>query len=344
MSLLAANPSFASLFLASPDEIAGSPIGRWFGPDEANWISRRLGALSDGSTATVKSQSRALRPDRSVIWLGWSATAVRKPDGGVDHFIAMFEDITARHEAEVAAARNLNVLERLNRLKTEFLVTVSHELRTALVGIQGFSELIRDAERLDVAEVRSFADEVYREARRLDEMLDKMLAIDQSPTSKTMPHIAEVDLNTMVHEAVAAAGSEARGHRLSTDLAPAVPSVKADSAMLRQLLSILLSNAVRYSPQGSEVALSSREDSGQVHISVRDHGKGMPDDFDHELFGRRRAGAGNPASDVVGSGLGLPMARQIVELHGGRIWFDSTSGVGTEFHFTIPAASRHGVG
>jgi len=341
MSLMSVNPSFASFFLAKPDELAGSPITRCFGPDEATWIAHQLRTLSDASAATVRSESQALRADRSVIWLSWSATAVRKPDGAIDHFIALFEDITARHGAEVAAARNLNVLARLNRLKTEFLSTVSHELRTALVGIQGFSELIRDDEALDVAEVRSFADEVYQEARRLDQMLDKMLEIDQAPTSKTIPHITDVDLNAQVHEVVLNAGSETGGHRMVINLAPELPPVKADAAMIRELLRILLSNAIRYSPQGSEVALSSRAEPGGVHIGVKDHGKGMPSDFDLQLFGRRRSSADNPASEVVGSGLGLPMARQIVELHGGKIWFDSIAGVGSEFHFTIPTAARN---
>jgi len=102
--------------------------------------------------------------------------------------------------------------------------------------------------------------------------------------------------------------------------------------MLRQVMSILLSNAFKYSPEGSEVVVSSRAEPGYVQISVKDHGLGMPADFDDQLFGRHHGSADSPASEVAGSGLGLPIARQIVELHGGRIWFESAAGVGSEFH------------
>ena len=86
--------------------------------------------------------------------------------------------------------------------------------------------------------------------------------------------------------------------------------------------------------------MSSRADAGYVQISVKDHGLGVPADFDDQLFGRHQWNADSPASEVAGSGLGLPIARQIIELHGGRIWFDRAVGGGSEFHFIIPTAAR----
>jgi PAS domain S-box-containing protein len=340
MNVMDANPRLALLFLAKADEMAGSPISRYFSPDEAAWVMHQLRTLSTGSVDSVESETQALRADRSTVWLAWSASAVRKASGEIDYYIAMFEDRTAKHQAEVAAARNLNVLERLSRLKTEFLTTVSHELRTALVGIQGFSELIRDAESLDLAEVKSFADEVYSEARRLDQMLDKMLELDRAPGSRTIPHITDINLNTAVHDAVGATGAEAHRHHVVANLELVLPMVKGDAALLRQVISILLSNAFKYSPEGSEVVVSSRADAGYVQISVKDHGLGMPADFDEQLFGRHQRNADNPAAEVAGSGLGLPIARQIIELHGGSIWFEGAAGVGSEFHFTIPTPAR----
>jgi len=340
MTLIDARRRMASLVDGETGETPASTMADFLPPEEIPRVVEKFQQLRDGSVESIEAENPGLRGDGTKGWLQWTATTVRKEDGSIDYFLVTFADTTARHQADVAAARNLNVLERLNRLKTEFLTMVSHEFRTALVGIQGFSELMRDAGSVDLAEVKSFANEVYEEARRLDQMLDKMLELDRVAGSRTVPQIAQVDLNNAVKDVVAAAGVEAHKHHVVTDLEPALPMVRGDSAKLRQVLSILLSNAIKYSPEGSEVAVSGRAESGYVEISVKDHGMGMPMDFDEQLFGRFRSSADNPTTKVIGSGLGLPVAREIVDLHGGRIWFDSLAGVGSEFHFTIPIAAN----
>jgi len=302
-------------------------------------LTDELSLLGDRTVEAVVSETRATGADSSAVSLRWTATAVTKPGGAIDYFVAIFEDTTVRRQQEEGAARSLNVLERLNRLKTEFLTMVSHEIRTALVGIQGFSELIRDSETIDLAEIRSYATEVYNDARRLDQMLDKMLDLDRVAGSRSVMQIGEVSLNAAISDAVAKARIKGKGHSLIMNLAPDLPAVNGDGARLEQLLSILITNAIKFSTRGTEVLVSSRAIPGHVQISVKDHGPGMPKEFDRELFGRYQAGIGNATTKVVGSGLGLPMAREIVDLHGGKIWFDSEVGEGTVFHFTIPAAT-----
>ena len=340
MTLIDAHRRMASMVDGATGKTPASTMADFLPPEEIPRVVEKFQQLRDGSVESIEAENPGLREDGTKGWLQWTATTVKKEDGSIDYFLVTFADTTARHQADVAAARNLNVLERLNRLKTEFLTMVSHEFRTALVGIQGFSELMRDPESVDLAEVKSFANEVYEEARRLDQMLDKMLELDRVAGSRTVPQIAQVDLNDAVNDVVAAVGAAAHGHQVVTDIEPALPMVRGDSAKLRQVLSTLLSNAIKYSPEGSEVAVSGRAEPGYVQISVKDHGMGMPTDFDEQLFGRYRSNADNPTSKVIGSGLGLPVAREIVELHGGRIWFDSVTGVGSEFHFIIPIAAQ----
>jgi signal transduction histidine kinase len=324
MTVRDASPGYASLLSANPELMAR--------------LTGQLKLMTTGSVEAVASESSAIGPDSSPISLRWTATAVWTPGGVIDHFVAIFEDTTVRQQEQEGAARSLNVLERLNRLKTEFLTMVSHEIRTALVGIQGFSELIRDSETIDLAEIKSYATEVYNDARRLDQMLDKMLDLDRVAGSRSLMQVGQVSLNAAISELVVTARAKGQGERLITDLAPDLPMVNGDGARLGQLLSILITNALKFSTKGSEVVVSSRALPGYVQISVKDHGPGMPPEFDHELFGRYKWGAGNATTKVVGSGLGLPMAREIVDLHGGKIWFDSKVGVGTVFHFTIPTA------
>jgi len=339
LNVIESNAASALLLLSSADEVAGSPISSYFHSDERAGVIDQLGLLSRGSIDAVAGESRALRSDLSTIWLHWTATTVTSKQGELDYIVLMFEDTTAKHQADVVTTRNLNVLERLNRLKTEFLTTVSHEFRTALVGIQGFSELARDAESLDLGEARLFANEVYKDARRLSQILDKMLDLDRVSGSRTLMHISLVNLNTAVRDAVAASWDEGARHHVVANLEAILPMVRGDMAKLCQVISILLSNAIRFSPDGSEVAVSSRTEPGCVQITVKDHGVGMPAGFDDQLFGRFRWSADNPTTKVLGSGLGLPIAREIVELHGGRIWFDRLAGAGSEFHFTIPTAT-----
>ncbi len=243
------------------------------------------------------------------------------------------------HEAQATALANLAVLERLNRLKTEFLTRISHQFRTALVGIQGFSEVIRDSEHLDLLEVKAFAKDIYQDAERLDRAFNQMLELDQIEAGRTPLKLGQVSLDQLVNDVVEMARAQNPERVLRVSLGPATPTVSCDRDKIAQVLTILLGNAMKYSPAGSEVAVTTRSDPDFVEVMVKDHGPGMPSDFDDGLFvGYQRppAKATNGLNTGVNAGLGLPIARQIVEMHGGRIWFESTAGNGTEFHFTLP--------
>jgi signal transduction histidine kinase len=230
-------------------------------------------------------------------------------------------------EAENTALANLAVLERLNKLKSEFLTRISHQFRTALVGIEGFSELIRDSEDLDVEKVRAFASDIYNDAERLDQAFSDMLELDQMEAGKSVLKLAQVDINQVIKDAADEARRAYPGHPLLVSLDPAVHAVPADPDKLSQLLSILIGNAMKYSAAGTDVTVTSKVDSNHVTVTVADGGPGMPADFDNRLF----------VSTNGSTGLGLPIARQIVEMHGGRLWFESKLGEGTEFHFSLPS-------
>ncbi len=340
MRIIQANPRFAELLRRPEREVFGALLSSYLPPDQAQRTAEQLGSLSEGTAAAVDSEAEAVRGDGTSMWLQWSATAVRNANDEVDYFIAMFNDTTARHEAEVAAVANINVLERLNRLKSEFLTMVRHEFRTALVGISGFSELMRDSTELDLPTVQGFASDIYNDARRLDGMLDRMLDLDQPQTDKVGIHVEGIDLAAAVGDAVALARGSTTNHAITVDLEPGVPKVAGDAARLADLLRILLDNAIKYSPGGGGIVVSCRVKPGQVIVSVKDHGIGIPAGLDDQLFTSYQWIANNPTAKVMGTGFGLPMARQIVEMHGGRIWFESEAGVGSEFHFSLPAQTK----
>jgi len=236
-----------------------------------------------------------------------------------------------RQRAETTALANLAALDRLNRLKSEFLIRISHQFRTSMVGIEGFSEVIRDSEQLDPIEMKSLATDIFNDAQRLDRAFNEMIELDKMETGHASVKIVRSDLNHLIEQVVGTARAEFPARRITTELESDVPMVQCDEAKMTQVVNNLVTNALKYSR--GDVAVSSKAQDGVVEVSVKDSGPGMPPDFDSRLFVGRLNGSG-------GTGLGLPIARQIVEMHGGRIWFDSVSGKGTVFHFTLPVRTR----
>jgi signal transduction histidine kinase len=167
-------------------------------------------------------------------------------------------------------------------------------------------------------------------------MIGEMLDLDRMEAGKIRLNPKPVDMNALVREVIGRAQVASDRHVIRTDLDRALPVVIADPDRLVQVLSNLVSNAIKYSPEGGEVGLTTRAEDGMVHVSVRDHGIGIAPEFVNRLFGRYERFESNRTSKVVGTGLGLAISRQIIELHGGRIWVDSQVGAGSNFQFTVP--------
>jgi len=240
--------------------------------------------------------------------------------------------VRAALEAERAANEQL---ERLNRAKSGFVAVVSHELRSPLAAIQGFSEPLRD-EVTDVDEMREYAADINREAERLNRMIDELLDLDRMESGKMTLRIEPVDAGEIVRRLVASAGPRAPGHRLRAEVDPALPAVSADRDKLTQVIVNLLDNALKYSPDGGDVVVGARADGNLLRLWVRDRGLGIPADALEAVFDRYARVESARHRTIRGVGLGLPIVRHIVELHGGRIWVESTYGSGSTFHVTMP--------
>ena len=337
MTIIDANPRLGILLHAKPADMIGDSIAHFMPPEEMERVVNALQPLWTGAADTVESDSHALRADGGNVWLHWSATSIKRRGGNTDFFLAMFEDATAQHTAQEAAIANLAGLERLSQLKSEFVSLVSHEFRTALVGIQGFSEMIRDQE-LSPDETKAFAGDINNDAQRLNRMITEMLDLDRIEAGRMTLNIVPLDLNAIITEASERARAASPRHTIAANLDPTLPVVRGDSDRLFQVVSNLLSNAVKYSPGGGEVLVTTQARDGMVEVSVIDHGLGIPADFVKKLFGRYERFEDKSKAKIVGTGLGLAITRQIVDMHGGKIWVESTVGAGSQFHFTVPIA------
>lgn len=239
--------------------------------------------------------------------------------------------------AGLAAQRAANEqLERLNKAKSDFVSIVSHELRSPLTGIQGFSELMRD-EVTDIDEMREYSADINREAERLNRMINDVLDLDRIESGWVTLYRTTVDLGDLAAEIVGRTAPRTPGHCLRVVLDPRTPLVAGDRDRLTQVLVNLLDNAIKYSPDGGEISVGVGVEGDAVHLWVRDGGIGIPVEALESVFERYTRVESDRHRPIHGTGLGLPIVRQIVELHGGRVWVESEPGAGSTFHVTLPA-------
>jgi signal transduction histidine kinase len=254
--------------------------------------------------------------------------------------MALLQDVTDQRRADLLAAANAQ-LEQVNKAKSEWVSVVSHEFRTPLTGIQAFSELLRD-EEFPLDQIREFAADINREAERLSRMIGDLLDLERMESGQMTLTLAEVDLNVLVEEAITSTGPNNPRHTLRRELDPTLPLLTGDRDKLTQIIVNLLSNAIKYSPDGGDVIVGTSYDTSLAHLWVRDHGIGIPADDLEAIFRRyTRLESGYNVS-IKGTGLGLPIVRQIAELHGGQAWAESEAGIGSTFHVTLPLKGEAG--
>jgi signal transduction histidine kinase len=225
-------------------------------------------------------------------------------------------------------------LERANKVKSNFVSMVSHEFRTALTGIQGFSEIMRDKD-LTPLETKEFALDIYTDARRLVRMITDMTDLDRMETGRVELNMGWLDMNAIILDVVGRLRSTALKHTIRLQLANALPILLGDYDKLTQVMVNLLDNAIKYSPEGGDIFVSSIVEGHVVHVTVRDSGRGIaPTDLERIFERYTRATAGNPGY-IEGTGQGLPVVREIIKMHRGQVWVESIEGKGSVLHFTV---------
>jgi signal transduction histidine kinase len=267
----------------------------------------------------------------------WTADDARLIDSVAHELRGAIAAAEAFEQQRVAVAE----LERLNRAKSDFVSIVSHEFRTPLTGIQGFSEMMA-SEDLTLEEMREYAGDINKDAHRLNRMITEMLDLDKMESGRMQLHRETVDLNALVGEAADQMRPNAPHHPLSLRLDPMVGDVSADRDKLTQVMANLLSNAVKYSPDGGEIVVSTRVEGSAAHVLVRDHGMGIPKAALETIFERYGRVESLATRHIQGTGLGLPIVRQIVQLHGGAVWAESSVGEGSVFHVRLPRGATMG--
>jgi signal transduction histidine kinase len=249
------------------------------------------------------------------------------------------EEKSAALEAATAELRSANEqLKELDRLKDDFMSSVTHELRTPLTSIRAFSEMLQDDPKIDLADRSRFLGIIVSETERLTRLVNQVLDLAKIESGHAEWHNTDIDMCELVRNAVETTTQLFRDRDASVELVlpEQVPHLKADHDRLVQVMLNLLSNAAKFVPKGSgkaKVTLTAEE--GQVRVDVQDNGSGIPPELHGVVFEKFRQG-GDERSRPQGTGLGLPISKQIVELFGGRLWVVSSPGNGAIFSFTLP--------
>jgi signal transduction histidine kinase/Na+/proline symporter len=231
-------------------------------------------------------------------------------------------------------------LEELNRLKSEFLSTVSHELRTPLTSIRSFSEILLRYGVEDSEKRVKFVRIIHDESERLTRMITNLLDLSKIEAGRHEIRLIAVPAREALGEAVEAARPlfSERAVAVDVHVEAELPAVLADRDALRQVLANLLSNAAKFSPEGSRVTVTARRRGFKAVVSVADQGTGIPRDRLAELFDRYTQVRDPEKAHPLGTGLGLSISRDIVQKMGGVIWVESEPGKGASFSFTLPLA------
>jgi signal transduction histidine kinase/CheY-like chemotaxis protein len=254
--------------------------------------------------------------------------------------------VNARLYGELDAQRR--EIEVASRHKSEFLASMSHELRTPLNAVIGFSEVLLDRMFGDLNDRQAeYVRDIWTSGRHLLELLNEILDLSKVEAGQMVLEQSIFSVPTALESALSMVRERAASHAITLDLdvAPDVDVVEADELRFKQVVLNLVSNAVKFTPDGGRVAVSARRQGRQLLVAVADNGPGIPESDRERIFESFQQG-GRGAPKAEGTGLGLTLSRRIVQLFGGRLWLESELGRGTTFTFTVPvypaAASGRG--
>jgi signal transduction histidine kinase len=252
-----------------------------------------------------------------------------------DEIGALAADVNLMNDELEALYREL---ETASRHKSDFLATMSHELRTPLNAIIGFSEVLHEEMFGKLNErQRAYVDDVMAAGRHLLSLINDVLDLAKIEAGRMELELSQVEIPELLRSALSMHAEQADrgGIHLGLQTEPEEIAITADDRRVRQIVFNLLSNAIKFTPRDGRVDVSARLADGQVEIAVADTGPGISSEHLETIFEEfEQASDGKKADE--GTGLGLPLSRKLVELHGGRLWVESEVGRGSTFRFTLP--------
>jgi len=336
-----------------PEALFGFPVGS-FGselrivrvahPDDTLRIESAIAdALQSGS---YEAEYRAIRPDGRIVWLKERGRVFSDIDG--ERMVGITRDITAEreyaHERESLLKREREArdeAERQSRIKDEFLATLSHELRTPMNAILGWLSILESGKR--VRDLQSVLEVIARNAQIQAKLIDDLLDMNRLLSGNVHLEVTAVDVAALLQTTLQGLqpAADAKGVIIVATLDPGVGGMLGDARRLQQVLWNLIHNAIKFTPAQGRVEINVQRVDGEMQITVVDNGQGISPHFLPHVFERFRQQDASSTRATFGLGLGLSIAKQLVELHGGTISAHSEGeGHGAKFVVRLPAVPR----
>jgi PAS domain S-box-containing protein len=276
------------------------------------------------SPETFYVEGDLLRQDGLLLSIGITYAPLFNKDGKLTNFIANIRDISS--------------FRRAQEMQNVFISTVSHELRTPVALIKGYaSTLNRQDAHWDMNVVHQSLEVIEEEADRLTELIDDLLTASKIQAEQVVSlQIADVRLDSLGEQAVERLKTQTSRHEFVLSFPDGFPAIHGDARRLRQVIDNLITNAIKYSPNGGKITVGGRFSDQSVTFFVRDEGSGVPEREQSRIFERFYRVDNNLTRRTKGTGLGLYLAKVIIEAHKGEIFLKSTPGKGATFYFTLP--------
>ena len=312
---------------------------------DANPAARRLVPWADVGTP-IRELLASMADRRSIerLLAGGEPRELHLGEGEATLAITASK-LGAQEGGTVLSVRDISQRARLERMKDEFVLTASHELRSPLTSVQGFAELLMlERERLSPKQAET-VEIILDNTRHLVRLLNDLLDLARSDAGRLTISPVPTEVEPLVSEAARSmrAQTEARGQQLALEVEAGLPRVSVEPDRIRQVLVNLLANANEYCPEGASIKVTAMRGADGVVIAVSDNGPGISAQQREHIFDRFVRGEAGLTQRVSGSGLGLAISKSLVELHGGSLDLDSAPGRGSTFRIVLPAlADRSG--
>lgn len=324
----------------SAEEVIGQHVpGVWHDQEQ---VRERAGILPGEPTPTGPEMFRALVTNATKQGLDENEWTYIRKDGSrfpVLSTVTSLRDDSNQITGYLGVVVDMTKQKEMDRLKSDFVSIVSHELRTPLTSIRGALGLMAGSMAKSLPEkANRLIDIAYKNSERLTLLINDILDIDKIESGQMRFELNAENLDPLLRQAIDVNQPYAEKLGVVFKATAIEPELMAnvDAARLGQVLANLLSNAAKFSNRGDQVEISAHQDEGRIHVSVKDYGVGIADEFQPQIFGKFSQGDSSSTRVKGGSGLGLHISKQIVERMGGRIGFDTEIGKGTTFWFELP--------